>query len=314
MWTKNTYWKTTMAWKEIKKKVGQYKDDISAMAIIGTDQASRVISSTDWFTSLNDYSSEVSKAMDKDFLLFLKGKTTEKMAPVYHRIVDGGHDLMSSIERAREVGQEQNWSDIETFKEWAAAYFSDMSSPAGMPAFGEMSEHIYKFLKQSGLSENTARDIVTVNGQEAVESILAGSVTCIAIFFAWKKEDKEIFSKAIGSIILSATVMLNPVSLAIAIIALAVGYQKLVNVEGMARGSIITGSTLAISAIIPGPLMLGLIPAIVVGVYLSKKMGSDFNPIDHVKQIFLLVSSKDFRNSCEEIFTTSEQLIMKEVA
>lgn len=295
-----------MNWKEIKKKIVSYKDEISAVAILGSAEASKLLSNTDWFKSLNDYSSEVSKSMDKEFLLSLKGQATEKMAPVYHRIVDGGHDLMSSIEKAREIGQEKDWSDLETFKEWANSYFTDLSSPAGMPVFGKMSEHIYKFLKDAGIDEETARDIVTVNGQEAIESILSGSITFIAIFFAWKKEDKETFSKTVGSIVLSSTVMLNPVSLAIGIVAFAIGYQKLVNAEAMARGSIVTGSGLALSALIPGPVLIGAIPALILAIYISKKMGDDFKPIDSSKQLVSLLLSKEFKKTCEELFKSLE--------
>lgn len=294
-------WVYTM-WEKLKEKIKRYSTELSTFSILTSSDLSKILSATDWFKSLNNYTSEVSKAMDKEFLLSLKGQATEKMAPTYHRIVDGGHDFFSSIEKAREIGEQKSWTEAEIFTEWAKSYFTDLSSPAGMPILGKMSEQIYKFMKEVGISEEIARDIVTINGQEAIDSILSGSITFLAIFLSWKKEDKEAFSKTIGSILLSSTVMLNPVTLAVGLIGFAIGYQKLVNAEAIARGSIITGSGFAISALIPGPVILGMIPALIVSIYISKKMGDDFNPIKHSKEIVKFITSKDFRSLCDELY------------
>lgn len=284
-----------MDWKKLKGKVAEYSTELKSISILGSNEISQFVSNSEWFRSLNEYSSEVSKAMDSEFLLSLKGQATEKMAPTYHRIVDGGHDFFSSIEEAQKIGSQNNWTDIETFQEWAKSYLTDLSSPAGMPAFGKMSESIYNFLKEIGINEETARDTVTINGQEAIEALLSGGITFLALYYSWKKEDKEIFSKTVASILLTSTLMLNPVSFLVALVGLGIGYNKMLHKEAMARGAIITGSGLLLSSLIPGPVILGAIPGLVLSIYVSKKMGKKFNPIENSKAIYGFISSKEFQ-------------------
>src|SRR5690606_18215391 len=100
----------------------------------------------------------VSKAMDRGFI-------TERLTgltPNNHRILDGGHDFFSSIDRAREVGAKNGWDNEEVFNQWAQAYFTDLSSPAGVPLFGKLSDDFYKLLKSIGVSDKEAADFVTI--------------------------------------------------------------------------------------------------------------------------------------------------------
>ena len=83
--------------------------------------------------------------------------------------MDGGHDFFSTIEKAQEIGNQNGWDSMETFQEWAKSYFTDLSSNAGMPVFGKLSDEIYGFLISINIDEETARDFVTVNGPEALE-------------------------------------------------------------------------------------------------------------------------------------------------
>lgn len=146
-----------------------------------------------------------------------------------------------------------------------------------MPVFGKVSDDVYANLRAFNIDEQTARDFVTVNGSEVLQSVFAGTVSAVGLYFAWKEEDKEAFSKTAGSILFSGSVMLNPIVFAIAIVALAFGYQKLVCPNAVAKGSVVTGVSFLISALIPGPVVLGLIPAIVVAIYLNRKMDKNFD-------------------------------------
>lgn len=291
-----------MPWKKLKEKVDQYAIELKNTAVLSSTELSSVVANSDWFKSFNDYSSEVSKAMDAEFLLKLKGEVTEKMAPSYHRIVDGGHGFFSSIEKAQEIGEKNRWTDFETFQEWTKSYLTDLSSPAGMPVFGKSTEYIYNFLKNIGVSEEMARDILTVNGQEAVEALLSGGITFLSLYFAWKKEDKELFSKTVTSILLTSAIFMNPVTMLFGLVGLAIGYQKLVNKEAAARGAITTTSGLLVSALIPGPALLGAIPAIVLSIYISKKMGTTFKPIEHGQAFIKLVTSQEFKTLTAKMY------------
>jgi hypothetical protein len=250
---------------------------------------SQYLSDTDLVRNLNQYKSELSKAMDGGFDIgSLDLETGIKMSPNNHRILDGGHGFFESIQKAKEVGGEQGWSDTETFTTWFQSYFTDLSSPAGMPAFGDATDNMYAFLRNFlSLDEATARDLVTVNGQEAIEAILGGTLAGVSLFFAWKKQDKENFSKAIGSIGLGAAVSMNPAVLCIIVVAAALGYNTLVCKKAIQRGGIVSFVAMGTSALLPGPVLLGLIPGVVLAMYVNKKMGKDFEPSVFMKELFL---------------------------
>lgn len=287
-----------MNWKALKLNIENTSKTLIASTAVMTKDISTFISQADFFKKLNEYSSEVSKSMDENFI----GKINKSMFPSNHRIVDGGHDFFTTIDKAQEIGIQEGWDSTTTFTEWAKSYFSDLSSNAGMPVFGKFSDEIYHFLKSINISEENARDFVTVNGQEALDAIFSGTVSVLALLFGWKNQDKEVFSKAVGSILCASTVTMNPASLIIALIALGFGYNKLVCKETVARGAIVTSVGMVVSAIIPGPVLLGLIPALLASIYIHKKMGADFKPIEYSAQIFLLLKSDDFKKTCLEIY------------
>lgn len=298
-----------MNWKEIGKHLKDGSLQIqSAIGLIGSD-LSTTIANTDFFKSLNNYTSELSKSMDAEFL---KEGISKVIMPNNHRIMDSGHDFFTTIEKARELGEKNNWSEMETFEQWANSYFTDLSSNAGMPTFGKFSDEIYTFLRSINISEENARDFVTLNGQEAIEAVLGTAIAGVAIFFAWKSEDKEKFSKTIASLYFTSAISLNPVLIIIATIGLAVGYQNLICKEAMARGAILSSAGLVVSSIIPGPVILGLLPALIATIYLNKKMGTDFKPIENSQQIITLLKSEEFRENCEKIFKQFEDAVKKE--
>jgi hypothetical protein len=298
-----------MKWDQLKEKAKLTAEKakhlsehaVASMGVLA-NETSEAMAQTDWFRGLNKYTSEISKSMDENWIAYTREKIGDVMSARNHRILDGGHDFFSTISKAQEIGDKNGWDSLTTFQEWAKSYFSDLSSSSGMPMFGKLSDEIYLMLKSMGVKDAVARDFVTVNGQEALEAVMGGAIAGMALVFSWKKEDKEAFSKSVAIVICSGTLTLNPAALMVGIIALAFGYNKLVCKEAMARGAISSSVGMAVSLIIPGPVLLGLIPAIVASVYLSKKMGTEFKPIDLSKKMFLLVRSPAFQQTCVEIF------------
>ena len=300
--------------KNASSNVNKRTQDSWAWGAAVFSEASIKISDTAYWKSINEFSSELSKKMDGDYLEVLKGNldridvdTGLKFSAENHRILDGGHTFFESISRAKELGAHNDWSGIDTFKHWVDAYRTDMSSSAGMPMFGDISDEIYAFMRnRMQLSEEAARDFVTLNGQEAIQSIFVGSVSALGLYFAWKKEDQDAFSKIAGSILLTGTITLNPVLLAVAVAALAIGYQNLVCPKAVSRGAFITGSTFLVSVIIPGPLIIGLIPAIVLGYYLNKKMGKDFDLVLFFKENYTYIRSNEFKAKMQAAINDSK--------
>ena len=301
--------------KNASKSLEDVAKNLWVISAAGAADFSEWLSSTAAVRSLNKFSSEVSKAMDESFRIgSIDSETGLKMMPNNHRILDGGHSLATSFQKASEIGQEQGWSDSETFIEWGKAYFSDLSSPAGMPAFGNLSDNIYEFLRNTaGVEEAVARDFVTVNGQEFLEAMIGGTLSAVSLVFAWKKEDKENFSRAIGSIGLSGIMFMNPVTAGIAIVGLAFGYNKLVCKHAAARGGMITGAGLVVSAIFPGPLLLGIVPAIVASSYLNKKLDKNVPPHEQVKKVLLYLASDDFQKNSRARFEHANEWLQAEL-
>ena len=286
-----------------------------AVGVTAASDLSQQVASTDLFQSLNNFKSEVSKAMDAEFLKKSVGaldqETQQLFSPSNHRILDGGHTFFESIERAKQVGEQNSWTEIEVFSEWAKAYFTDLSSTAGMPMFGKLTDNVYDLLRELKIDEATARDIVTLNGQEAVEAILSGTIAAAGLFFAWKNEDKDNFSKTIGALLVSGAISMNPVTLSIVIFAMAMGYNSLVCKKAIARGGIIAGATLTVSALIPGPVILGFVPAMVVAIYLNKKLGKDFDAIDFGKRAYFYVKSEKFKAQIDSVMNNLESFKTK---
>lgn len=270
--------------KPLLSRVSQKSQELYMTSSVFVADLSIALSNSDFVQSLNEYHSELSKSMDEGFKIgTIDPETYLAMTPNNHRILDGGHGFFESISKAQEIGQVEGWSNTETFTHWIQAYFTDMSSAAGMPIFDGATDNIYLMLRNMGFDEHTARDLVTINGQEAIEALVGGSLTAVSLFFAWKKQDKENFSRALGSIGLGAAVTINPAALVVLIIAAGVGYNTLVCKNAVQRGSVLSFVALGTSALIPGPLIIGIVPGIVLAMYANKKMGKDFVPLDLLK-------------------------------
>jgi hypothetical protein len=298
-----------MDWKKYKDKAGSFsRDSIATLTALSSEVTTQIADAT-WFRSLNEFSSEVSKSMDHNFI---EEKITEVMTPTNHRILDGGHDFFSSISKAREIGEQNDWSASKVFEEWSKAYFTDMSSPAGVPIFGKFSDDIYKYLKELGISDKEAADVVTINGQEALETLMSGAISAVALIFAWKAKDKEAFSKSIGFILVSGAAAMTPAALIVAIVALAFGYNTLVCKESITKGMLSSGLTMAVSAAIPGPVLLGLVPAVILTIYVNKRLGKDFRPLEQSAKLFELVRTKEFRDDCISMFEEMKGKVIKD--
>ncbi|MDZ4676365.1 MAG: hypothetical protein SGI74_02555 [Oligoflexia bacterium] len=123
---------------------------------------------------------------------------------------------------------------------------------------------------------------------------------------SWKKQDKDNFSKALGAIGLGGAVSMNPVVLVFIIVAAALGYNTLVCHKAVTRGVIFSSTTMLTSFLIPGPLLLGVVPGIVLATYVNKKMGKDFDLSAQVKIIYGKVIDPVER---EKIVASVERLI-----
>ncbi len=282
--------------KKFKAAIKEKYSKVSTTAAALSADLSQFAADSPFIQSMNEnFTSAVSKAMDSDYIGNI-GELVEgiKMSANNHRILEGGHTVSESLSRAFEVGEKEGLSNMETFVEWAKAYVTDLSSNAGMP-LSSASDEIYGFLRNIGVSEQAARDLVTINGTEALEAMLSGSIAAVALVFAWKTKDKEAFSKSIGALGLGAVVGINPVSLMVVVVALAIGYNKVLAKEGVKRGALLSGVAMTTSALIPGPLLLGAIPALVLTIYINKHLDKNVPLKDQAQKLIVFLKSKEFK-------------------
>lgn len=295
---------------DLKEKLVENSKSAWAFGLVTASDLSSQITQTENYRQFaewaKEFSSEVSKAMDHTYLKLGPGAIDAETGQIFsasnHRILDGGHTLFESIKRASEIGNKNGWSGLQTFDEWRKAYFSDLSTTEGMPVFGSLTDNVYDFLRDVGFKDQDVRDFLMVNSKEAIEiseTVLGGTLSAMSVFFAWKTQDKENFSRAVASLFAMSAVT-SPITLIIAIVAMAIGYNTLVCHKAMARGAVLSFASLTVSALVPGPVILGVVPAIIVAIYLNKKMGKDLDVIDFGKRAFQYANSKEFRDKINE--------------
>lgn len=281
--------------KPLTTSIQSKSNEIYNSGALTISEFSQFLGSTDWMKSLNYISNDVSRSMDKGFLIKEYNlQDVIKINPSNHRILDNGHGFFQSIAKAREIGEQKGLSDLDTFTQWWEAYFSDLSSAGGMPAFESATDDIYLFLRNTlNIDESTARDLVTINGQEAVDALLGSTLTVVVFMFSWKKQDKENFSKLVGSMGVGAVISMNPVLLSVVIVAAAIGYNTLVCKKSIQRGGIINIAAISTSALIPGPFLIGFLPALIVAFYLNKQMSKECDPSEIMKELIVRMSDKN---------------------
>ncbi len=231
-------------------------------------------------SQFNTLSNDVTKAMDGEFALGLRGGD-QYISPLIHRLLEG-HTIPEALKAAKAALPDA--SDAEITWQAFKALASDMSSVSGLPIATFTKEgyaEIVSKLETLGLSESYVRDFVTYTGVE----LLAAVVPAIGFLFLWKKKDRESFSQLIGAMGVSAIVSANPLLAIIVIIAAALEYNKRKNksdlkkaLSALSKGAILSSIVLLSSHIIAGPAWVGIVIGIILVILLRKKIeGIDYN-------------------------------------
>lgn len=252
---------------------------------------SALASDRDWSDGLaralgeqfNTLSSVYSRSMDGGFA---KGLQTgqEYISPWIHRIVDGNHTPIGAIAAAREaLTDDTQW---EEFIGGATAYFSDLSSVAGMPVVTISQESIdtvqrlFESIDPTGL---WVVDAATFN----MEELISSAVPAIAVLLNWNRVEQDEFKKMLGGMTTAAIYSANPI-LALLVIASAARAFLLHKKQGsldmrrvaksFAEGGILSGSLIATGTIVGGPVWVGMLAGLVVVASLQG-LARKFNPV-----------------------------------
>ena len=207
------------------------------------------------------------KAIDKNY-------NETGIASYLHRLFDDSHSPIKMWEKVRETLPDD--SNFEELKNYFISMAKDLQTPMGIPlhnienieAYNLLTSKISSifFIKKQWLYDFQSVDVLEV---------LSSTIGVVALFFGWKKKDKEEFAELCASLGLAGAVGANPFLLIIALVALAKSYTQNKNKNkfkrGSLRGFVGMGSFIMTASLFSSPL-LGIIIGLVVAIILKKKM------------------------------------------
>ena len=211
------------------------------------------------------------RAMDADFLATNIGGGN-------HRLFDGRHTLGGAFEAVRGVSPDD--SIVQEGLGYVQGLFRDLTTSKGLPlanwdkgTYDQVSVYLQSHW-------HIPRDwFYDLNSVDAAE-LVGGAVGVLAVVFCWKRTDSEEFARLVGGMGISATIGANPLLLILTVTAMALAFRKArlegqyaETVDGMARGSITAGGTLAAATAVAtfgGPSGLALLAGLVAAVLASK--------------------------------------------
>ena len=224
-----------------------------------------------WLTSLLASPATIyDKAMDATFI-------TTHLGGNYHRLFDGGHTLLGAIKAGHNALPDD--SIIEEAVGTVSAIFHDLITVRGIPFFTWDKD---TFDSVAGMLESNFHipkswfyDLNTINATE----LLTTSIGAFALILNWNNEDREAFAKTIASTAIVSVLSANPILFVITLAALAKSFTDARRegnytefVEGLAKGGVVTGAVIAATAVVGGPVYVGLLAGICTGVVANKVM------------------------------------------
>lgn len=185
-----------------------------------------------------------------------------------HRLFDGSHTIWAAWEKCK------NALPDDTFAQEVAGYFKalghDLSSSVGLP-IADMTrdgyEQLVSWMENFGVTTSWAQDLLHIN----VPELLGSTIGSLAIIFKWNSKDITKFSDLVAGLGLSSIAAANPLGVVITLVGLARSYQlatrgnaKIEAVNGFVRGGLKSSVFITTSAVIGGPVWIGLVSAIVI--------------------------------------------------
>jgi len=237
-------------------------------SLLATDAA---VSIDRWLGNLAESSATVyDKALDATFIAAPQG-----LGGQYHRLFDGGHDLASAWERVREALPD------DTFGQEVAGYISalwkDVVTPMGLPVvnFDKASFDAFAGPLQEtlGVSYEWVADLASFTATEGFGALIGG----VAIALKWNEAQTEEFAALVGTLGVTAIVSANPILAVIVVLGAARTFQLshrekslMASLKGIGAGATVSGSLIATSLAIGGPVWIGIMAGVVVSILVKK--------------------------------------------
>lgn len=194
-----------------------------------------------------------------------------------HRLFDGSHTLWGMWDKVREASPDDTF--LQEIIAYTTALGKDVSSSVGIPVF-DWSKSSYDQLAGAlsttfHIPKHWFSDLLHVNANE----LLGTTIGTIALALNWNKKQVKEFAALAGSLGISSIASANP---ALAVITLACLAKSFVDarrkgnyyefIDGLAKGGVGTAAFLATASAIGGPVWVGVLAGMCVGVIVHKSM------------------------------------------
>lgn len=187
-----------------------------------------------------------------------------------HRLYDGGHSLTEAWERVQAAVPDDGF--IQEVAGYITAIKNDVITPEGLPFKTLDKESVKKFVEETGISYDWARDIASYTATE----IAGAGIAALSLALNWNQDDRDGFAKYLGAIGFSSIASASPVLGVLTLSAAAIEYQKRTDKRAFmvssAKGAIPTAAFVATSGLVGGPVAVGMLAGIVAAIICSTKM------------------------------------------
>ncbi|SHF12197.1 hypothetical protein [Caloramator proteoclasticus] len=181
-----------------------------------------------------------------------------------HHLVDGQHTIFGALRAVKDVSEDDSF-----FKELSEAtehLFRDSMSVSGINPFISFTPDEFNKLaeiaKKFGISKTMLKDALTFNGPELVGGLLG----ITSLMFFSKTKDEERLSELSAAYLISSISALNPILFPFAayklINVVKDSDQKIQTLKSAGKGAIISGTSIAVSSLIGGPMWISCIASI----------------------------------------------------
>ncbi|MHA3980703.1 DUF413 domain-containing protein [Halovulum sp. GXIMD14794] len=257
----------------LRNRAARFKDQGSQAAM----WVAAITADSEWARQVERWSAEqfntlsnaYTQAMDAEFLQNAVG------TPITHRILDGGHSLAGSWDAARQaLADDSFWAEL---RGWAGAYASDLASVVGMPVTTLSSESL-AWLEETvavlGINQAELVDALSLNAVE----LAATAIPALAALLNWSEPERQAFARFIGSSGIAALASANPLLFLVSLVCAARAFhQQRKKPQGLrqlaadvASGGALSGVVLATSAVVAGPVWVGMVAGILAAMLLQK--------------------------------------------
>lgn len=191
-----------------------------------------------------------------------------------HRHFDASHTPIQMWEKVKETLP--NDANIVELKNYLLSLFKDLQTPMGIPLHNIDNKEGYdKFAtymsNKFAIKSSWLLDMQSVNLSE----IFGATIGVVALFFGWKKHEKEEFADLAASLILAGAVSANPFLLIVSLVSWAKSYTKNKNQKkfkkGTIKGLLGMGSFIMTASLFSSPI-LGIIIGLVVLIVVKKSL------------------------------------------